>query len=78
MSRMRKRFLIFLPILVVGGSLVMVNLHGAKPFGADLRRAWLDGAHLRGASCDRSTRWPAGFDAPGHGAILVAVPPVEG
>jgi Pentapeptide repeats (8 copies) len=80
MSRMRKRFLIFLPILVVGGPLVMANLHGAnlrgaKLFGADLRRAWLDGADLRGALSDRSTRWPAGFDARGRGAILVAEPP---
>jgi hypothetical protein len=38
--------------------------------GADLRRAWLFDASLRGALYDVDTRWPEGFDPRTRGAIL--------
>lgn len=53
-------------------------LRGARLEGADLRSAWLGcpgaalpAADFHGASYDRKTRWPAGFDPRAHGAILV-------
>ena len=44
------------------------NLAGANLRAAKLDGASLDGADVTGAVFDRDTVWPAGFDAPGHGA----------
>jgi hypothetical protein len=38
--------------------------------GCDLRRTGLDTANLKGATYDRHTRWPAGFDPRAAGARL--------
>jgi len=47
-----------------------VDLSDTDLRGEDLSGASLDGTHLIGARYDAATRWPAGFDAARHGAIL--------
>jgi Pentapeptide repeats (8 copies) len=52
-----------------GAFLPDANLSEADLGGADLTRAYLKGTILRGALCDRLTRWPPGFDPRAAGAI---------
>ena len=52
-----------------GVNLQGANLQGADLSGADLREAILFQAELRGATYNRATRWPEGFEAFGVGMI---------
>jgi hypothetical protein len=52
-----------------GAFLPDANLSEAYLGGADLTQAYLKGAILRGATYDRFTLWPAGFDPEAAGAI---------
>jgi hypothetical protein len=55
---------------LAGADLTGVNLKGANLGGANLEDAELTRADLGGASYNRYTRWPLGFDPQQHGAVL--------
>lgn len=45
------------------------NFRGARLSGADFTGAILEGAVFQDATCDQSTRWPAGFDYESAGIV---------
>jgi hypothetical protein len=57
-----------------GAALTSADLREASLRGADLTEADLTRAVLHGATYDRSTRWPEGFDPAVSGAVLVSGP----
>jgi Pentapeptide repeats (8 copies) len=50
------------------------HLAGANLRGARLEGASLKGTDITGAVFDRDTVWPTGFDARGHGAVIIEDP----
>lgn len=53
------------------------DLRQARLQEADLSGALLTGADMRGAEFDLKTKWPRGFNAKSHGAIMKAFIPLQ-